>query len=142
MASDTIRTKGILHFTISVRDHEAAAKYYSELIGCEITRINNHFAFMRCGDDHFVLAKMANHVSPNPPRGTHFHHAFIVDPPEFDRAYQIVKDRGIDVLAYDEVGHRTFPGRHLYFHDPDGNGIEIVDPVTVKEAPEKEKAPV
>ena len=69
MSSDTIRTKGVLHFTISVRDHEAAAKYYSELIGCEITRINNHFAFMRCGEDHFVLAKMANHVSPNPPRG-------------------------------------------------------------------------
>ena len=24
-------------------------------------------------------------------------------------------------------GHTTFPGRHAYFHDPDGNGIEIVD---------------
>ena len=27
-ASDTIRTIGILHFTIGVRDHIAAAKFY------------------------------------------------------------------------------------------------------------------
>ena len=129
-----IHTTGVLHFTITVRDHEAAAKYYSDLIGCSITRINRHFAFMRCGDDHFVLAKIDSHVSPNPPGGTHFHHAFIVEPPEFDRAHELVKSWGIEILAYDEVGHRTFPGRHLYFHDPDGNGIEIVDPLTIKDA--------
>src|SRR5436309_2573679 len=33
-ASDTIRTTGILHFTIGVRDHIAAAKFYSEVLGC------------------------------------------------------------------------------------------------------------
>jgi hypothetical protein len=29
-------------------------------------------------------------------------------------------------LAADE-GHTTFPGRRAYFHDPDGNCIEIID---------------
>ena len=138
MSEQAIRTKGVLHFTISVRDHRAAAKYYSELIGCTITRINDHFAFMQSGEDHFVLARMDNHVNPNPPGGTHFHHAFIVDPPEFDRAYELLKARGVEILGYDVVGHRTFPGRHIYFHDPDGNGIEIADPVTLmQETPEK-----
>src|SRR5262249_16117956 len=32
-ANDTIRTKGILHFTIGVRDHISAAKFYSEVLG-------------------------------------------------------------------------------------------------------------
>jgi len=100
MSEQAIRTKGVLHFTISVRDHRAAAKYYSELIGCKITRINDHFAFMQSGEDHFVLARMDNHVNPNPPGGTHFHHAFIVDPPEFDRAYELLKARGVEILGY------------------------------------------
>ena len=68
----TIQTKGILHFTVSVRDHIKAAEYYSELLGCEVERTSDHFAFMKCGDDHFVLSKMPNHVNPNPPGGTWF----------------------------------------------------------------------
>ena len=122
-----VRARGILHFTISVRDHIKAAEYYADLLGCEIERASDHFAFMRCGDDHFVLAKMANHVSPNPPRGTRFHHAFIVSPEDFDRAEAMVKARGIELLTPGTQNHRSFPGRHLYFHDPDGNGIEIAD---------------
>jgi catechol 2,3-dioxygenase-like lactoylglutathione lyase family enzyme len=120
-----IRTKGILHFTISVRDHERAAEYYADLLGCEIERISSHFAFMRCGDDRFVLARMPNHASPNPPGGTWFHHAFIVDPPEFDHAMAVIKARRIEILKHEDAGHRSFPGRHVYFHDPDGNGVEI-----------------
>ena len=37
-ASDTIRTTGILHFTIGVRDHLAAAKFYLQLLGCKHLR--------------------------------------------------------------------------------------------------------
>lgn len=126
-----IHTRGILHFTISVRDHRQAAEYYAELLGCEIERVSSHFAFMRTGDSHFVLARMDNHVSPNPPQGTKFHHAFIVTPEEFDRAVAVTAERGIELLTpgtTGPTGHRSFPGRHIYFHDPDGNGIEIVAP--------------
>jgi catechol-2,3-dioxygenase len=126
-AQPAIRTNGILHFTISVRDHRAAADYYAQLLGCEIERVSNHFAFMRTGNSHFVLAKMDDHVSPNPPKGTKFHHAFIVAPGEFDRAEAAITARGIELLTPGTQNHRSFPGRHLYFHDPDGNGIEIAD---------------
>jgi catechol 2,3-dioxygenase-like lactoylglutathione lyase family enzyme len=122
-----VQSKGILHFTISVRDHEKAARFYADLLGCEIERVSDHFAFMRTGNDHFVLAKMAGHVNPNPPKGTHFHHAFIVSPEEFDRASDVIAARGIEELFPRTTNHRSFPGRHLYFHDPDGNGIEITD---------------
>ncbi|MFZ1094599.1 MAG: hypothetical protein WAN75_36205 [Xanthobacteraceae bacterium] len=30
-------------------------------------------------------------------------------------------------MRYSDEGHTTFPGRHAYFHDPDGNCIEIID---------------
>ncbi len=127
-ATRGIQSKRILHFTISVRDHIKAAEYYCELLGCECTRSSDHFSFMKCGDDFFVLSKMPHHVNPNPPGGTWHHSAFVVEPAEFDHAMAVIKERKINILKYEEVGHRSFPGRHVYFHDPDGNGIEIIDP--------------
>ena len=52
-SSDTIRTTGILHFTIGVRDHIAAAKFYSDVLGCKITRSNERYSFMECGGFFF-----------------------------------------------------------------------------------------
>ena len=126
-ASDTIRTTGILHFTIGVRDHIAASKFYSEVLGCRIMRTSSRYAFMECGGSYFVLAKMPNHVNPNLPGDEGHHHAFIVKPEEFDRALAIMKARGVEMIKYSDQGFVTFPGRHAYFHDADGNCIEIID---------------
>ena len=52
--SDTIRTTGILHLTIGVRDHIAAAKFYSEVLGCKHMRSNERYSFMQCGGSYFV----------------------------------------------------------------------------------------
>lgn len=126
-ASDTIKTTGILHFTIGVRDHIAAAKFYSQVLGCRHMRSNDRYSFMQCGSSYFVLAKMPNHVNPNPPGEDAHHHAFMVEPQEFDRALAIMKANGIAMIKYSDEGHTTFPGRHAYFHDADGNCIEIID---------------
>jgi catechol 2,3-dioxygenase-like lactoylglutathione lyase family enzyme len=126
-AQDRINTKGILHFTIGVRDHEEAAKFYSDLLSCRHIRSTKRYAFMECGGSYFVLAKMPNHVNPNGPDDDGHHHAFIVDAAEFDRAMEILKARNIRLVKYEDQGHITFPGRHAYFHDADGNCIEIID---------------
>ena len=57
-----IKTTGILHFTIGVRDHLAAATFYSELLGCRHLRSNERYSFMQCGTDYFVLAKIPQAV--------------------------------------------------------------------------------
>lgn len=124
--TDSIRTTGILHFTIGVRDHIAAAKFYSDLLGIRIIRTSERYAFMDCHGDYFVLAKTGHHVNPNPPGEDAHHHAFMVEEEEFDRAMAILKARGIEIIKYEDEGHRTFPGRHAYFHDADGNCIEII----------------
>jgi catechol-2,3-dioxygenase len=131
-ASDTIRTTGILHFTIGVRDHIAAAEFYSQVLGCKHMRSNERYSFMQCGASYFVLAKMPHHVNPNRPGEDAHHHAFMVERREFDRALAILKARGIEVIKYSDQGHQTFPGRHAYFHDPDGNCIEIIHLFTTK----------
>ena len=126
-SNDTIKTTGILHFTIGVRDHIEAAKFYSEALGCGTIRTNQRYAFMECHGDYFVLAKTGHHVNPNHPGEDAHHHAFMVDAEEFDRAMAILKARGIEIIKYEDTGHITFPGRHAYFHDADGNCIEIVN---------------
>jgi catechol 2,3-dioxygenase-like lactoylglutathione lyase family enzyme len=124
-ADDTIATTGILHFTIGVRDHVAATKFYSEVLGCKHLRSNTRYSFMECHGSYFVLAKMSDHVPPNKPDEEAHHHAFLVDPNEFDRAMEIIRARNIRVVKYSDEGHHSFPGRHTYIHDADGNGIEI-----------------
>src|SRR5579862_2351911 len=103
-ANDTIRTTGILHFTIGVRDHVAAAKFYSEVLGCKLMRTSTRYAFMQCGNSYFVLAKMPNHVNPNAPGDDGHHHAFMVEPEEFDRALAIMKARGVEMIKYSDQG--------------------------------------
>jgi len=126
-AKDTVPTKGILHFTIGVRDHLSAAKWYSDVLGCKHMRSTERYAFMECGGSYFVLAKMPNHVNPNAPGEDSHHHAFIVAPADFDRSLAIMAARGVALVKYSDEGHITFPGRHAYFHDADGNCIEIID---------------
>src|SRR5262245_15094540 len=89
-AADRISPKGILHFTIGVRDHIAAAKFYADLLSCTHIRSNRRYSFMECGGTYFVLARMPNHVNPNGPDDDGHHHAFIVDAAEFDRALDIL----------------------------------------------------
>lgn len=126
-SADTINTIGILHFTIGVRDHIAAAKFYSEVLGCTHMRSTERYSFMQCGESYFVLARMPDHVNPNKPGEDTHHHAFMVEPQEFDRALAIMRARGVELIKYSDQGHITFPGRHAYFHDADGNCIEIID---------------
>jgi catechol-2,3-dioxygenase len=124
-ATDSIKTTGILHFTIGVRDHVSAAKFYKEVLGCKHLRSNSRYSFMECHGSYFVLAKMPDHVNPNPPGEEAHHHAFLVEADEFDRAMEILRARNIELVKYSDEGHRSFPGRHGYFHDADGNAIEI-----------------
>jgi catechol 2,3-dioxygenase-like lactoylglutathione lyase family enzyme len=123
--TDSIRTTGILHFTIGVRDHISAARFYADVLGCKHLRSNQRYSFMECHGCYFVLAKMVDHVNPNKPDEEAHHHAFLVEKDEFDRAMEILRARGIPLVKYSDEGHHSFPGRHAYFHDADGNAIEI-----------------
>jgi catechol 2,3-dioxygenase-like lactoylglutathione lyase family enzyme len=131
----TINTNGVLHFSISVRDHVKSAEWYRDVVGARIARVNDHFAFMQAGKDYFVLVRKDDHAEPNAPGDTQFHYAFTVTPPDFDKAMEILKRRNIEIAKYEDFnqgdpkrrGGRTFPGRHVYFYDADMNCVEIID---------------
>lgn len=127
LAPRRVAPKGILHFTLSVSDLDRARKFYEEVVGCTFWRANDTTVFMRCGEDYFVLSRTGYHRPQNQGRDTLIHHAFIVQGEDFDAAMAHVESCGVEVLLYEDKGHRSFTGRHAYFHDPDGNAIELID---------------
>jgi catechol 2,3-dioxygenase-like lactoylglutathione lyase family enzyme len=126
-----IATSGVLHITISVTDLDRAVAFYRDLLGCEVVERSAGTASMRTGSAHFALTSMPNHVPPNPAGPpdlwtTLFHHAFLVEPDEFDDALAQLTQRGIAYYDCTPHGHSTFPGRrHVYIYDPDGNSVEL-----------------
>jgi catechol 2,3-dioxygenase-like lactoylglutathione lyase family enzyme len=122
-----VRPSGILHFTISVTDLDRARKFYEEVVGCTFWRRSDTTVFMRCGEDYFVLSRTGYHTPQNKDRDTLIHHAFLVQGGEFDAALAHLESCGVEILLYEDQGHRSFTGRHAYFQDPDGNAIELID---------------
>ena len=122
-----VEPTGILHFTVGVTDLERSRKFYEEVLGCSYWRQNDTTVFMKAGSDYFVLSRTGYHQPPNKAEDSLIHHAFIVESAEFDTAISWLEANGVDILLYEDEGHRSFSGRHVYFQDPDGNGIEIID---------------
>lgn len=122
-----VKPSGILHFTLSVTDLDRARKFYEDVVGCTFWRRNDTTVFMRCGEDYFVLSRTGYHTPQNRNRDTLIHHAFLVQGEDFDAALAHAEACGVEVLLYEDAGHRSFTGRHAYFHDPDGNAIELID---------------
>ena len=141
-APQRVEPTGILHFTIGVSDLEKSRVFYEQVLGCSYWRQNSDTVFMQAGDDYFVLSRTGYHQSPNKPNHTLIHHAFIVAGEDFDASMAHLEANGVEILLYEDQnsGHFSFPGRHAYFHDPDGNCIEIIDlhAVGAADAPKEE----
>src|SRR5258705_13813019 len=102
-----VEPTGILHFTLSVADLERARRFYEDVVGATYWRQNDTTVFMRCGQDYFVLSRTGYHSEPNRGRDTLIHHAFMLKPDDFDAALAHVEASGVEVLLYEDKGHRS-----------------------------------
>lgn len=122
-----IKTHGVLHFTIPVKDLDRAERFYKDVFGFERVRRNKHMVFMQSGNDNFVLTYSETPVNPNPPDGTAIHSAFRVTPDEYDKALDFLNKKGIKILKSEDRNDGAFQGRSTYFEDPDRNVLEVMD---------------
>jgi len=122
-----LKTEGVLHFTIPVKDLDRAEKFYTEIMGMERVRRNDHMVFMRAaGRDCFVLTFSEKPIDPNPEGKHEIHSAFRMTGEEYDRAKAFLASKGITIFKEEDRRSGTFQGRSAYFHDPDRNVIEIM----------------
>jgi catechol 2,3-dioxygenase-like lactoylglutathione lyase family enzyme len=122
-----LKTQGVVHFTIPVKDLDRSEKFYTEIMGMERLRRNNHMVFMRAGEDCFVLTYSQKPIDPNAGDAHDIHHAFRVSAQDYEQAKAFLAAKGIRIFKEEDRRSGTFQGRSAYFHDPDRNVLEIID---------------
>jgi catechol 2,3-dioxygenase-like lactoylglutathione lyase family enzyme len=122
-----LKTEGVLHFTIPVKDLDRSEKFYTEILGMEKVRRTGHMVFLRAaGKDNFVLTYSEKPIDPNPDGKHEIHSAFRLTADEYDRAKEFLAAQGIKIFKEEDRRAGTFQGRSAYFYDPDRNVIEIM----------------
>ncbi|MBY5162057.1 VOC family protein [Salsipaludibacter albus] len=113
------------HTIVHVRDKQASARFYTELLG-----LDDPVPF-----GPFLVVEVANGVSldfADDHGEVHAqHYAFLVSEDEFDEVFGRIVDRGLDHWA--DPGkrrpgqiNRHDGGRGVYWDDPDGHVLEII----------------
>jgi len=123
-----LKTDGVLHFTIPVKDLARSEKFYTEVVGLTAINRNDHMVFMRAGaGDYLVLTYSEKPIDPNAGDKHEVHSAFRMNAQAYDDALKFLAAKGVRVFKEEDRKGGTFQGRSAYFHDPDRNVIEIID---------------
>jgi catechol 2,3-dioxygenase-like lactoylglutathione lyase family enzyme len=122
-----LKTEGVLHFTIPVKDLDRSEKFYTETLGFKKIGRTERIVFLRAGDNYFNLTYSENPVAPNVGDKHEIHSAFRMTPQAYDEALRMLPARGIEIFKQEERRAGVFVGRSAYIHDPDRNVIEFID---------------
>jgi catechol 2,3-dioxygenase-like lactoylglutathione lyase family enzyme len=114
------------HHIVYVRDREAAAAFYHEILGLELAGRLGPFVAVEPSND-VTLDLMSVGDAPIAAQ----HYAFLVSDGEFDEIFERIKERRMPYWA-DPFHHRPgehntdWGGRGVYFEDLDGHNLEIL----------------
>jgi catechol 2,3-dioxygenase len=116
------------HVVLKVRDIERTKKFYAEVMGLEIMKVEPSIKmafFASNGRDHHELAaiEVDAKASDSQPAGVGLSHvAFrLRDPAHLRDAYADLKKRGVEIVS--AVNHGVT--KSVYFRDPDGHLLEV-----------------
>jgi catechol 2,3-dioxygenase-like lactoylglutathione lyase family enzyme len=127
-----IKTEGVLHFTIPVKNLDRAEKFYTDLLGFEKVGRTERIVFLRAGGDFFNLTYAENPITLNAGNRHEIHSAFRVTPQIYDATLKLLPSKGVEIFKEENRESGVFVGRSAYIRDPDGNVIEFID---LKRAP-------
>jgi len=122
-----LKTEGVLHFTIPVKNIDRSEKFYTEVLGFKKIGRTDRIAFMRAGDDYFNLTFSENPITLNADNRHEIHSAFRMTPQAYDDALRLLPAKGIEIFKQEDRRVGVFVGRSAYIRDPDGNVIEFID---------------
>ena len=122
-----VRPKRVGHLVLNVKDVDASAKLYTEVLGFEISvaRPDGSATFLTCGEIHHDLAlfKAPEGAEPIKPGALGLNH-FAVQVENLEalkEVYRSLKEHEVKVHRTTDHGMTG----SVYFADPDGNGIEF-----------------
>jgi catechol 2,3-dioxygenase len=115
------------HIHLKVSDLERAVAFYRDVLGFDlIARYGAQAAFLSAGGyhHHIGLNTWQSEGAPPPPRrSTGLYHFAILLPNrrELARTFKRLLEHNVSIEGASDHG----VSEAIYFHDPDGNGIEI-----------------
>ena len=124
---------GLAHFTIPVTDLKRAQAFYEGTLGMKVVqpeRGGNGMVFLDAGGDCVILAHVEEPISTA--RVRDIHHAFKVPHEDYTKARAELESKGVKVLFEEDRQGGAVNGPRFYFHDPDGNVLEIIDLTSYK----------
>ena len=120
--------KKIGHVVLNVSDLEAAVRFYTEVLGLQIsdrypdTMVPGGMVFMRCNTDHHGVALVGG--ASKLERSSLNHFAFeVASPDEVFRARAWLRSHNVPIVF--EGRRRAGCQIAIEFRDPDGNSLEI-----------------
>ena len=120
-----IQINKVAHVVLNVKDVEASATFYNQVLGMEIMNLNleRPMAFLSFGTQHHDLALF------KAPEGSELgslglnHMAMQIQggEAELEVMHRCLLDHGVTIRSTQDHGVT----KSVYFSDPDGNGLEI-----------------
>lgn len=129
-----IKTHGLAHFTIPVTDTVRSMAFYADILGMTPVQVNHErgMVFLDTGGDCVILARSEAKIDPD---DHDVHHAFIVADEDYEASKKDLFANGVDVFFEEDRQGGAVNGPRAYFHDPDGNVLEIINLTSYKGEP-------
>ena len=120
------KPKYLGHVNIFVRNAERSQKWYSDLLGLHTYDLRPNAAFMAADieQSHEIALIEVGDDAPGPERGRVGlnHMAWMMESlDDLKEIYLRIKEKNIPITRVSDHGISI----GVYFHDPDGNGIEV-----------------
>jgi catechol-2,3-dioxygenase len=119
---------GLGEVSLCVKDLDAMQKFYEEVVGLQVLRLDESFVFFKVAEGYGGhsqnLALFENKsLELNPDQTTLHHIALNVALEDFESEKMRLESLGLKV---DATLHEWLHVRSLYFYDPEGNHLEFV----------------
>jgi catechol 2,3-dioxygenase-like lactoylglutathione lyase family enzyme len=118
-----IKTNGLNHIALRVKDPERTAQFYMDLFNMEITRRTPEMIFLKTIGSMDMITLNRSDADLTPDQGM-VHFGFIVEPTQFDTALQTIEAKATPIVS--GPGTRE-QGRYVFISDPDGYTVELFE---------------
>ena len=115
-----IKTTGIDHVVLWVKDLERSKRFYMDLLGMTVAHESDWQSFLWCGTQQIALFDASQRGVEVTSASELNHMALLMEPASYEEAKARIEEEGITTRA--RQGDPTC----IYFDDPDGHGLQLL----------------
>ena len=122
MQQTKLRTKGIDHTVLHVKDLSRSRKFYLDVLGMTVNHEDDTHAFLWCGNGQMVALFQVPEGTEIKPGDDMNHMALRLESGTYEEVKAHIESNGATVSG------RPGDDRCIYFDDPDGHRLQLLYP--------------